>query len=172
MNGEGIIALAEAKRPYDVAAIHQMRWETMTFNAFELGSVVAVRNALDVLREGGVVLEEMHPYPWNECGATVIDRYGVSGGSPSDPISEGPNRTKQPRQTGFRSGGAVLVFAVQRASLERFMSVEKLDAEYSTSTYWMPLSWTYCFRDMLLYRRSQRCTSWNCRARKGARESE
>ncbi len=77
VNGEGIMALAEAKQPYDVAAIHKMRWETMTFNAFELGSVEAVRRAFDVLREGGVVLEEMHPYPWNECGATVIDRYGV-----------------------------------------------------------------------------------------------
>ena len=39
VDGEGILALAEAKRPYDVSAIHQMRWETMTFHDFELGPV-------------------------------------------------------------------------------------------------------------------------------------
>ena len=77
VNGEGILALAEAKQPYDVEAIHRMRLETMTFNAFELGSIDAVQNAFDVLSDGGVVIEAMHPYPWSECGATVIDQYGV-----------------------------------------------------------------------------------------------
>ena len=77
VNGEDILALAEAKRPYDVDVIHRMKWETMTFNAFELGSASAVQNALDVLREGGVVLEEIHELPWSPCSATVIDKYGV-----------------------------------------------------------------------------------------------
>ena len=77
VDGEGILALAEAKNPYDVEVIHKMRWETMTFNAFELGTVDAVKNAFDILRDGGVVIEEIHEYPWSACGATVIDKYGV-----------------------------------------------------------------------------------------------
>lgn len=77
VNGEPILAVAEAAKPYDVSVIHQLQWQTMTFNAFELGSEEAVENALRVLREGGVVLEEIHELPWSKCCATVIDRYGV-----------------------------------------------------------------------------------------------
>ncbi len=78
VDGEGIMALAEAKRPYDARAIQEMKWETMTFNAFELGTVERVQNAFQVLSsDGGVVLEELHEYPWNACGGTVIDKYGV-----------------------------------------------------------------------------------------------
>ncbi len=77
VDGEGFLAVAEAKAPLDVAAIHKMKWETMTFNAFEMGAENRVRHALDILREGGVVLEEIHEVPWSKCCATVIDRYGV-----------------------------------------------------------------------------------------------
>lgn len=77
VNGEPILAVAEAPKPYDVSVIHRMKWQTMTFNAFELGSTDAVMNAYDVLREGGVVMEAIHELPWSKCCATVIDRYGV-----------------------------------------------------------------------------------------------
>lgn len=77
VNGEPILAVAEASEPYDVSVIHRMKWQTMTFNAFELGSADAVQNALDVLSEGGVVLEPIHELPWSKCCATVLDRYGV-----------------------------------------------------------------------------------------------
>lgn len=77
VNGESILAVAEAPEPYDVSAIHRMRLQTMTFNAFELGSAAAVENALNVLSEGGVILEEIHELPWSKCCATVIDKYGV-----------------------------------------------------------------------------------------------
>lgn len=77
VNGEGILALAEAENPCDVALIHQMKWETMTFNAFELGSEEAVRKAVQVLSEGGVVLRPIQSVPWNSCCATVLDRFGV-----------------------------------------------------------------------------------------------
>ncbi len=77
VQGEGMLALAEASGPCDVQQIHRMRWSTMTFNAFELGSEARVRHALDVLRQGGVVLEEIHALPWSSCCATVIDRWGV-----------------------------------------------------------------------------------------------
>lgn len=45
VDGEGILALAEAKNPCDVAFVHKVKWETMTFNACDLGSEEAVRRA-------------------------------------------------------------------------------------------------------------------------------
>ncbi|MCI9073475.1 MAG: hypothetical protein HFH80_11880 [Lachnospiraceae bacterium] len=77
VDGEPILAVAEASDSYDVSVIHRMKWQTMTFNAFELGSTDAVKNAFNVLREGGVVIEAIHEVPWSKCCATVIDRYGV-----------------------------------------------------------------------------------------------
>ena len=41
VDGEGFLALAEAKNPFNVAFIHKMKWETMTFNAFEMGNEAA-----------------------------------------------------------------------------------------------------------------------------------
>lgn len=77
VDGEGFLALAEAKNPCDVEFVHKMKWETMTFNVFEMGTVERVRRAFDVLSDGGAVLEEIHELPWNKCCATVIDKYGV-----------------------------------------------------------------------------------------------
>ena len=77
VNGEGILAVAEASEPYDVSLIHRMKLQTMTFNAFELGSTDAVRNAFDVLSDGGVVIDAIHELPWSKCCATIIDKYGV-----------------------------------------------------------------------------------------------
>lgn len=77
VNGEGFLALAEAATPCDVAFLHKMKWETMTFNVFEMGSEAAVRHAFDVLREGGAVIDPIHALPWSSCCATVIDKYGV-----------------------------------------------------------------------------------------------
>lgn len=64
VNNEGILAVAEAPEPYDVSMVHRMKWQTMTFNAFELGSTEAVKNAFDVLSDGGVVIETIHELPW------------------------------------------------------------------------------------------------------------
>lgn len=77
VNGEPILAVAEASEPYDVSLIHRMKWQTMTFNAFELGNTDAVENAYNVLSDGGVVIETIHELPWSKCCATVIDKYGV-----------------------------------------------------------------------------------------------
>ena len=77
VDGEGFLALAEAKNPCDVAFLHKMKWETMTFNAFEMGTEAAVQRAFDVLSDGGEVLEGIHALPWSSCCATVIDKYGV-----------------------------------------------------------------------------------------------
>lgn len=77
VNDELILAVSETPELYDVSVIHQMKLQTMTFNAYELGSVEAVKNAYDVLSEGGLVLEAIHEVPWSKCCATVIDKYGV-----------------------------------------------------------------------------------------------
>lgn len=77
VNGEGILALAEAANPCDIEAVHKMKWETMTFNAFEMGSEEAVYNAFKVLSNGGVIIEPIHELPWSKCCATVIDKFGV-----------------------------------------------------------------------------------------------
>lgn len=77
VDGEGFLALAEAKKPYDVEIIHKMKWETMTFNAFEMGTEERVNHAFDVLSDGGVVIDEIQELPWNKYNATVIDKYGV-----------------------------------------------------------------------------------------------
>ncbi len=77
VDGEGFLAVAEAQNPCDVEFIHKMKWETMTFNVFEMGTEEKVRRAFDVLRDGGVVIDAIHELPWSKCCATVIDRYGV-----------------------------------------------------------------------------------------------
>ena len=77
VSGEGFLAMAEAENPCDVSLIHRMKWETMAFNVFEMGSEEAVHHAYDVLSDGGVVLRPIGAVPWNSCCATVIDRYGV-----------------------------------------------------------------------------------------------
>lgn len=77
VNGEGFLALAEAANPCDVELVHKMKWETMTFNAFEMGSKEAVLHAFEVLSDGGAVLHPLGSLPWNEYNATVIDKYGV-----------------------------------------------------------------------------------------------
>lgn len=77
VGGEGILAVAGAAQSYDVNVIHCMKLQTMTFNAFELGSTDAFKNALDVLSEDSIIIEKIHELPWSKCFATVIDRYGV-----------------------------------------------------------------------------------------------
>ena len=36
VNGEGFLALAEASNPCDINIVHKYKWETMTFNVFEM----------------------------------------------------------------------------------------------------------------------------------------
>ena len=77
VNNEGFLALAEAKNPCDISVVHKNKWETMTFNVFEMGSVAAVHHAYHILSDGGIVLEPLHSLPWSQCCATLIDKYGV-----------------------------------------------------------------------------------------------
>lgn len=77
VDGEGFLALAEAKNPCDVETVHANKWETMTFNVFEMGTKEKVDRAFSVLSEGGVVIEAIHELAWSAYCATVIDKYGV-----------------------------------------------------------------------------------------------
>ena len=77
VGGEGFLALAEAANPCDVSIVHKYKWETMTFNVFEMGSEEKVLNAFRILSEDGAVIEPIHSLPWSSCCATVIDKFGV-----------------------------------------------------------------------------------------------
>ena len=77
VNGEGFLALAEASNPCDIEVVHRNKWETMTFNVFEMGSEDAVRNAFRILSDGGVIIEPIHELPWRKCSATILDQNGV-----------------------------------------------------------------------------------------------
>jgi PhnB protein len=77
VDGEGFLALSEAQNPCDIDIVHKNKWETMTFNVFDMGREEAVRKAFNVLSNGGVVIQPIQEVPWNKCCATVIDKYGV-----------------------------------------------------------------------------------------------
>lgn len=77
VDGEGFLALSEASNPCDINIVHKMKWETMTFNVFEMGSEEIVKHAFDILSNEGVILQPIQEVPWNKCCATVIDKYGV-----------------------------------------------------------------------------------------------
>ncbi len=77
VNGEGFLALGEAANPCDIDIVHKYKWETMTFNVFEMGTEEAVDNAFSVLSNGGIVLQPIHEVPWSKRCATVMDQYGV-----------------------------------------------------------------------------------------------
>lgn len=77
VNGEWFLALSEAQNPCNIDMVHKNKWETMTFNVFEMGSFEVVDHAFKVLSEGGVVLQPLGEVPWSKRCGTVIDKYGV-----------------------------------------------------------------------------------------------
>ena len=77
VNGDNFLALSEAQNPCDVSVVHKNRWETMTFDVFEMGTVEAVDKAFQILSDGGIVLEPLHELPWSKRCATIIDKFGV-----------------------------------------------------------------------------------------------
>ena len=69
--------MAEAKNPCNISIVHKNKWNTMTFNVFEMGSTEIVYHAFSVLSDGGEIIEDIHEVPWSKCCATIIDKYGV-----------------------------------------------------------------------------------------------
>ncbi len=47
INDKGFLAIGEAKNPCDVGFVHKMKWETMTFNVFEMGTEDSVQRVFD-----------------------------------------------------------------------------------------------------------------------------
>jgi PhnB protein len=77
VNGEWFLALCEAQNPCDVDDVHKNKWETMTFNVFEMDSIEVFDHAFKVLSEEGMVLQPISEVPWSKRCATIIDKYGV-----------------------------------------------------------------------------------------------
>lgn len=75
VNGELFMAVSEAPESCDIRK--KTVWQTMAFNAYDMGSEEAVRNAYEVLSDGGTVIDPLGPCDWNPCCANLIDKYGV-----------------------------------------------------------------------------------------------
>jgi len=74
VDGQGFLAASEAPESCDAGP--KTNWQTMAFNVYEMGEE-AVRNAYAVLKEGGTVIDELGPCPWNPLCSNLIDKYGV-----------------------------------------------------------------------------------------------
>lgn len=77
VDGERFLALSEAENPCDINIVQKVKWETMTFNVFELGSEDAVYKAYNILSNGGTIINPVQEVPWSKCCGTVIDKFGV-----------------------------------------------------------------------------------------------
>jgi uncharacterized glyoxalase superfamily protein PhnB len=75
VDGQLFMAVSEAPNDCDVSK--KSVWQTMAFNVYEMGNEEAVRNAYDVLREGGTVIDPLGPCDWNPCCSNLIDKFGV-----------------------------------------------------------------------------------------------
>lgn len=75
IDGQLFMAVSEAPEDCDVS--HKSVWQTMAFNAYDMGSEAAVRHAYDVLRDGGTVIDPLGPCDWNPCCSNLIDKFGV-----------------------------------------------------------------------------------------------
>lgn len=75
INGQLFLAVSEAPENCDTSP--KKVWQTMAFNAYEMSSKEAVRNAYEVLCEGGTVIDPLGPCDWNPYCSNLIDKYGV-----------------------------------------------------------------------------------------------
>ena len=75
VNGQLFMAVSEAPDICDVSK--KCVWQTMAFNVYDMGSEEAVRNAYDILRDGGTVIDPLGPCDWNSYCSNLIDRFGV-----------------------------------------------------------------------------------------------
>lgn len=73
--GKLFMAVSEAPKECDTSPKH--KWQTMAFNVYEMGSEEAVRQAYDILRDGGTVIDPLGPCDWNPYCSNLIDRFGV-----------------------------------------------------------------------------------------------
>lgn len=69
------MAVSEAPDTCDVS--NKSTWQTMAFNVYDMGNEEVVRNAYDILREGGTVIDPLGTCDWNSCCSNLIDKFGV-----------------------------------------------------------------------------------------------
>lgn len=74
VNGHFFMCVSEA--PADCERTRGQAWQTMAFNVNEMGTEEAVRNAYEVLCEGGKVLH-LGPRPWSAFCTDIVDKFGV-----------------------------------------------------------------------------------------------
>lgn len=72
VDGQLFLAVSEAADEYDID-----KRQTMTFNVYDMGSEKSVRNAFEVLSNGGTIIYSIREVPWCKCCSTVIDKFGV-----------------------------------------------------------------------------------------------
>ena len=75
VNGQLFMAVSEAPDDCDVSK--KCVWQTMAFNVYDMGSEEAVRNAYDILRDGGTVIDPLGSCDWNSYCSNLIDKFGV-----------------------------------------------------------------------------------------------
>lgn len=75
VDGRLFMAVSEAPKDCDISP--KRRWQTMAFNVYDMGSEEAVRNAYNVLRDGGAVIDPLGPCDWNPYCSNLIDKFGV-----------------------------------------------------------------------------------------------
>ncbi len=85
VGGEGFLALAEAQNPCDVAFLHKMKWETMTFNVFEMGPREAVSHAFEVLSQGAWCFIPLARCPGMSTTPLLLTNMESVGGLPFEP---------------------------------------------------------------------------------------
>lgn len=74
-NGKLFMAVSEA--PKDCDTSQRIAWQIMAFNVYDMGSEEAVRQAYEILKDGGTVIDRLGPCDWNSYCSNLIDRFGV-----------------------------------------------------------------------------------------------
>lgn len=75
LKGQLFMAVSEAPDTCDTS--QKTNWQTMAFNVSDMRKEAAVKNAYDVLKEGGTVIDPLGPCDWNSCCANIVDKFGV-----------------------------------------------------------------------------------------------
>lgn len=59
LNGKLFMAVSEAPKECDTRP--KTAWQTMAFNVYDMGSEEAVRQAYDILKDGGTIIDPLGP---------------------------------------------------------------------------------------------------------------
>jgi PhnB protein len=68
-NGENFLSVVEASRDHADESLVQL--------GYEFDSAEEVKQAYDLLKEGGKIDMPIGELPWSPCAASVVDRFGI-----------------------------------------------------------------------------------------------